>query len=187
MKKLTKPIILKTRRTCIRPFTLKDYNSFKERIDNLPPSKNKHDLASLFPKDTSKKGFREFMKGSLTTTKKKEYIDLAIYNKKTDEWLGSVYLYHIRKGSFQKANIDYFIFSPFWKKGYGKEACKKVIDYAFNTLKLKRIEATIIKDNIPSIRLAMSIGMLPEGIRRSFCYYMGKKRVDVKVFAIVKY
>lgn len=100
--------------------------------------------------------------------------------------MGLVYLYNIRRGTFQKANIDYFIFSPFWKKGYGKEACKKVIEYAFKHLKLKRIEATITKDNIPSIRLVKSIGMLPEGIRRSYCYYMGK-REDFKVFAIVKY
>lgn len=186
MNKSIKPIILKTRRTCIRPLTMGDYNLFKDRIEKLPPSKSKHDWVSVFPKDTSRRGFREFLKGAFTTTRKKEYYELAIFNKKADEWLGLVYLYNIRRGTFQKANIDYFIFSPFWKKGYGKEACKKVIDYAFNHLKLKRIEATISKDNIPSIRLAKSIGMLPEGLRRSYCYYKGK-RENVKVFAIVKY
>ena len=182
---LIKPIILKTRRACIRPLTIEDYNSFKDRIENLPPSKSKHDWASVFPKDTSKKGFREFIKRGVTTKKKKDYYELAIFNKKTDEWLGLVYLYNIRRGSFQQANIDYFIFSSFWKKDYGKEVCKKVIDYAFKHLKLKRIEAIIIKDNMPSIKLAQSIGMLPEGIRRSYCYYKGKLK-DVKVFAIVK-
>ena len=187
MNKITKPIILKTRRTCIRPLTIEDYNSFKDRIENLPPSKSKYDFASVLPKDTSKKVYRKFLKEALTTTKKEDFYGLAIFNKKTDEWLGLVYLYNIRRGSFQQANIDYYIFSPFWKEGYGKEVCKKVIEYAFSDLKLKRIEATINKDNLPSIKLAKSIGMLPEGIRRSYCYFIWGKREDVRIFAIVKY
>ena len=138
MNKLTKPILLKTRRTCIRSLTVKDYNAFKVRIENLPPPKSKYDFATLFPTDKSKTTYRKFLEGILTT-KKEEIYGLAIFNKKTDEWLGLVYLYKIRRESFQKANIDYYIFSPFWKKGYGKEVCKKVIDYAFNDLKLKRI------------------------------------------------
>jgi len=52
-----------------------------------------------------------------------------------------------------KCEIGYELLTNFQGQGIMKEAAKKVIDYAFNTIKVQKIEACLHKDNQASIRL----------------------------------
>ena len=52
-----------------------------------------------------------------------------------------------------KCEIGYELLTNFQGQGIMKEAVKKVIDYAFNTIKVKKIEAFLHKDNQSSIKL----------------------------------
>jgi ribosomal-protein-alanine N-acetyltransferase len=49
--------------------------------------------------------------------------------------------------------IGYELLTNFQGQGIMKEASEKVIDYAFNTIKVQKIEAFIHKDNQSSIKL----------------------------------
>ena len=49
--------------------------------------------------------------------------------------------------------IGYELLTNFQGQGIMKEAAEKVIDYAFNTIKVKKIEAFFHRDNQPSIKL----------------------------------
>lgn len=53
--------------------------------------------------------------------------------------------------------LGYHIFSPFRQKGYGREACAAILEYAVQT-GTRTVMAVIASDNIPSIRLAHSLG-----------------------------
>ena len=52
-----------------------------------------------------------------------------------------------------KCEIGYELLTNFQGQGIMKEAVEKVIDYAFNTIKVQKIEAIFHKDNQRSIRL----------------------------------
>ena len=52
-----------------------------------------------------------------------------------------------------KCEIGYELLTNFQGQGIMKEAVEKVIDYAFNTIKVKKIEAFFHRDNLSSIRL----------------------------------
>ena len=52
-----------------------------------------------------------------------------------------------------KCEIGYELLTNFQGQGIMKEAVEKVIDYAFNTIKVKKIEAFLHKDNQSSIKL----------------------------------
>jgi RimJ/RimL family protein N-acetyltransferase len=52
-----------------------------------------------------------------------------------------------------KCEIGYELLTSFQGQGIMKEAVEKVIDYAFNTIKVKSIEASLHKDNLSSIKL----------------------------------
>jgi [ribosomal protein S5]-alanine N-acetyltransferase len=52
-----------------------------------------------------------------------------------------------------KCEIGYELLSNFQGQGIMKEAAEKVIDYAFNTIKVQKIEAYLHKDNQGSIKL----------------------------------
>ena len=49
--------------------------------------------------------------------------------------------------------IGYELLTNFQGQGIMKEAVEKVIDYAFNTIKVQKIEAFFHRDNLSSIRL----------------------------------
>lgn len=52
-----------------------------------------------------------------------------------------------------KCEIGYELLTNFQGQGIMKEAVEKVIDYAFNTIKVKKIEAFMHRDNLSSIKL----------------------------------
>jgi len=52
-----------------------------------------------------------------------------------------------------KCEIGYELLTSFQGQGIMKEAAEKVIDYAFNTIKVKKIEAFLHRDNKSSIKL----------------------------------
>ena len=52
-----------------------------------------------------------------------------------------------------KCEIGYELLTNFQGKGIMKEAAEKVIDYAFNTIKVQKIEAFLHRDNQRSINL----------------------------------
>ena len=52
-----------------------------------------------------------------------------------------------------KCEIGYELLTNFQGQGIMKEAVEKVIDYAFNTIEVKKIEAFMHRDNLSSIKL----------------------------------
>ncbi len=63
-----------------------------------------------------------------------------------------------------KAELGYWLDKNFWNKGFATEASKKIIDYGFNTLKLKRIFATHFDFNTASGKVMLKSGMQQEGV-----------------------
>ena len=54
----------------------------------------------------------------------------------------------------------------YWRQGYAYEACKAVIDHAFDQLNAHKIFAEAIDAN-KSVGLMKKLGMKPEGVQRS--------------------
>ena len=54
--------------------------------------------------------------------------------------------------------LSYFLGNNFRSMGYAQEACGKILEYAREELEFDRIVAVIAPDNLPSIRLAVSLG-----------------------------
>lgn len=54
----------------------------------------------------------------------------------------------------QILELGYIIDYPFWRKGYGREVCQGLIDYAFKELGAKRLVARMYADNTASVMLS---------------------------------
>ena len=67
---------------------------------------------------------------------------------------------------FKKGEISYSLHPDYWGKGYATAAVKKLLDYAFNSLDLHRVEAGVAVENIKSIRVLEKAGMQLEGCHR---------------------
>ena len=62
----------------------------------------------------------------------------------------------------------------FWGRGYGTEALKLVVNYAFNRLNLHKIYAGINSSNKASIRAYQKVGFKVEGRKREERYIDGR-------------
>jgi RimJ/RimL family protein N-acetyltransferase len=60
-----------------------------------------------------------------------------------------------------KCEIGYELLTNFQGQGIMKEAVEKVIDYAFNTIKVQKIEAFFHRDNLSSVRLLDKFSFKP--------------------------
>src|SRR3982750_2182821 len=66
--------------------------------------------------------------------------------------IGTICLFDFSDENY-KCEIGYELLTNFQGQGIMKEAVEKVIDYAFNTIKVKKIEAFMHRDNLSSINL----------------------------------
>ncbi len=88
--------------------------------------------------------------------------------------IGSISLSNIIRGVFQSCNLGYKIDQQYLRQGYMEEALIQVIEYAFLTLDLHRIEANIMPHNTPSLRLVKKLGFHEEGLAKKYLKICGQ-------------
>jgi RimJ/RimL family protein N-acetyltransferase len=100
----------------------------------------------------------EFRKTSVDP-KKLEYDLWIIELKNTHEVIGQAGFIPKEMKGKEYIELNYYIEKSKWKKGYGKEIAKELINYAFIEKKLDRVISIIDLENEASKKLAKSIGM----------------------------
>lgn len=112
-----------------------------------------------------------------------KYRTLAIAERATDELCGTITI-DVHK-VFLRAELGYWISIPYRNKGYATEAARAVIDYGFDELGLRRIQATHSDGNPASGRVLERAGMAYEGTLRQY-NALGNGSGDVKMYSIIK-
>lgn len=84
--------------------------------------------------------------------KKNDTVYWAITFSEENTLIGTVGLFSFSDEN-EKCEVGYELLTNFQGQGVMREALEKVIDYAFNTIGVKRIEAFFHKDNQGSIKL----------------------------------
>ncbi|WP_368505023.1 GNAT family N-acetyltransferase [Alkalihalophilus sp. As8PL] len=65
-----------------------------------------------------------------------------------------------------KAEIGYDLSRTYWGKGYATEAVTTLLQHAFHSLKLNRVEAKVEPENVASIKLLQKLNFTFEGTLR---------------------
>ncbi len=89
----------------------------------------------------------------------------AVTQKGQDEMIGKCILFQFSQQN-QRAEIGYLLNRKYWRQGVMNQALGAMIDFAFNTLNLHRIEADVDVENIPSLALLEKLGFEREGLFR---------------------
>jgi [ribosomal protein S5]-alanine N-acetyltransferase len=82
--------------------------------------------------------------------------------------VGGLTLANIRRGVAQAGSLGYWTGLPFVRQGYMTAAVRAVIPFAFETLRLHRLEAACIPRNTGSIKLLEKTGFVREGYAREY-------------------
>ncbi len=84
-----------------------------------------------------------------------------------------------------RAELGYVLGRAHWGRGLMREALTGLLDCAFDTLALRRIEAEVDPRNVASGKLLKSLGFTPEGILRQRWITKGEAR-DVESFGLLR-
>ena len=95
-------------------------------------------------------------------------IAFLIFETKTGKLLGGVTLGNIRHGVARSGHIGYWLGEKYVGQGYMVDALEVLARYAFDTMRLHRIEAACIPSNTRSIRVLEKAGFTREGLLRSY-------------------
>ncbi|MDZ7263862.1 MAG: GNAT family N-acetyltransferase [candidate division KSB1 bacterium] len=115
----------------------------------------------------------------------REAIVLTIVEKDTDRLVGQTAFFRLDYVS--RAAVFYLaILAPsFWSLGYGSEATQLMVDYAFATLNLNRIQLHVCAENTPAIKIYQRVGFVQEGILRQAMFRNGNY-VDFWVMGMLR-
>ncbi len=98
--------------------------------------------------------------------------------------LGGLTLSHVQRGVTQSASVGYWMGEQFARRGFMSDAVRAVVGFAFDTLRLHRLEAACLPHNAASIGLLEKTGFTREGYARSYLCIDGRWQ-DHVLFAII--
>jgi RimJ/RimL family protein N-acetyltransferase len=78
----------------------------------------------------------------------------------------------------RSAEVGYWIRRSEWGRGFGTEALRLVVRFAFSTLRLHRLQATVAAGNARSARVLEKVGFRREGVARHAHRRAGRWRDD---------
>ena len=165
-----------------KKFTIKEYN--KKHNNELPeivgekiilaPIPNSDEFYKLYHKWLSNQDLKlklgeEDMEYTLKEIKemhdewKKDFKNMTfcILNKQTKEPIGDINL--LDSEEFNNLPEISILIGDHSGKGFGTEASKLLIDFAFKKLKLTEINLSVYKDNIPAVNLYKKLGFKVTG------------------------
>lgn len=89
----------------------------------------------------------------------------GLERKEGGQVIGTCTLFHLDPAN-AKAELGYGLASAHWGKGYMTEALTALLDFAFASLKLRRLEADVDPRNENSLRILDKLGFQREGLLR---------------------
>lgn len=93
--------------------------------------------------------------------------------ERPDEIIGSFCFQNFLRGPYKSCSLGYKFSEKHHHKGYALESIQKGLELLFEEYPIHRVEAFIMPDNLPSIRLIEKLGFTYEGICFSYANING--------------
>ena len=116
----------------------------------------------------TKRAYLRYFKNSNYLANMDRAYSFLIFKSDDKSLLGGINVGNVRRGVAQSASLGYWIGVKYARNGYMKESLKLLIPSLFVDLRLNRIEAATLEDNIASRNLLKKIGFKKEGVLRKY-------------------
>ena len=124
----------------------------------------------------SRRAYLRYFKNSNYLANMDRAYSFLIFKTDDKTLLGGINVGNVRRGVSQSASLGYWIGEKHSRNGYMKEALKLLIPSLFVDLRLNRIEAATLEENIASKNLLKKIGFKKEGVLRKYLKINGTWR-----------
>lgn len=127
---------------------------------------------------------KKYINKSLMKFKKKKSFIFGIEMKEANEIIGIVSLVDVNYKN-KSVELEYWVSPKYWRKGIAAESLGLIQNFAFKKLKLNRIFAKILPQNIASINFLKKKRFIHEGTLRKSLFEKGRFN-DILVFGILR-
>ncbi|GIO44345.1 GNAT family N-acetyltransferase [Paenibacillus apis] len=172
--------LLKTDRLTLRSFCSDDIDTYLGIIHDPQVQQFLGGGVNLFNKEPHISNWLNNINGRLLKTK--TVITWCVELTKENKVIGRIDLGGFAKKSM--AEISYYLSPEYWGMGFATEAVKEVTHFGFDALRLHRIQALVMSENIPSIKVLRKAGFSEEGILKK--YLIGKEFHDTVMLAAIR-
>ena len=162
--------VLETERLVLRELKKSDVSDVYEYSANPKTSEY-----LLWEVHRSPEYTKEFVDYVISKYKSGEYNDWALIYKPDNKMIGTCGFTKIDQEN-NVAEIGYVINPDYWNMGIATEAAEAVIEFAFNTMAMNRVEAKFMYGNDASLSVMKKLGMKFEGYHRDMLLVKGKYR-----------
>ena len=167
-----------TDRLYLRLFEEEDAETVKELCNNI----NIYKTTLYIPYPYTINDALEWMKNHKKNFDEDRSYEFAITDKESGDLLGAISLSNHQK--FKNGELAYWIGEKYWGKGYGTEAAKALIDFAFEEKNYHKVFARYFKSNPASGKIMEKIGMQQEGLLKDQVI-KDEKYEDLYYFGII--
>ena len=145
-------VVTETERLLIRRITHKD-------MDALLAIMGKPEVMYAWEHGFTKKDVRKWINRQLTRYRKDGFGYFAVILKESGALIGQAGLMNSTINGNEAVELGYILDNAYWHNGYGTEAARTCLEYAFEELGLKTVCCSIRPENVASIRVAERLGM----------------------------
>lgn len=172
---------LKTNRLKLRDIVQSDLEDLMETYNNLNIVQYLH----LSPYPLTREETLDFISEFNEQTKQQPRTDYNLGIEFNGKVIGLVQL--LDMDDFQgTALLGYSINEAYWRQGITTEAVKRVIDFAFEELDLRRIDCEVAVEDIPSSNFAEKLGFCLEGTRKQYRKMKSTGKIhDVHIYGLI--
>jgi ribosomal-protein-alanine N-acetyltransferase len=126
------------------------------------------------PDDVTRSAFRSRIRRYMHDIEDDAAYPFFIFRAEDQALMGALTISNVRRGVAQMASLGYWIGRNFTRQGHMTAAVHAVMPFAFEHLRLHRIEAACLPANIASIRLLKRCGFSEEGLARRYLKINGR-------------
>lgn len=145
-------VVMETERLLIRKITRKD-------TDALLAIMGKPEVMYAWEHGFTKKEVRKWINRQLTRYRKDGFGYFAVILKENGTLIGQAGLMKSTINGNEAVELGYILDNAYWHNGYGTEAARACLEYAFGEQAQKTICCSIRPENGASIRVAERLGM----------------------------
>ncbi len=118
--------------------------------------------------DLTRSAFRARLRRHGDEINRDDAYPFFIFRARDDVLMGGLTLGQVRRGVAQCATLGYWMGKPHAGKGHMAKAVRAATGFAFETLRLHRLEAACLPHNTASMRLLEGVGFTREGYARAY-------------------
>ncbi len=177
----TKDYILEDERVLLRPLREEDYDHLLY-FSLQEPDLWKYSIQQANGEDNLKK----YIATALNAKQHQQEYPFIVFDKQTQSYAGSTRFYDIQC-SHQTLQLGYTWYGKqFQRTGLNRHCKFLLLQFAFDTLEMERVEFRADNNNARSIAAMKNIGCTVEGVLRSHVTLPGGGRRDSIILSILK-